>query len=75
MSLDVKLEPDDRKFIKEAKGAWQYAKKQMVWLAVAMAVGFGLGKLYTWDTTIADCRVLGSFRIANTAFQCKMLAP
>ena len=34
MSLQVELEPDDRKFIKETKSAWAYAKKQMVWLLV-----------------------------------------
>ena len=37
--------------------------------------GFIAGKIYTWDTTITDCKVLGAFRIANTAFHCKMMAP
>lgn len=37
--------------------------------------GFVAGKIYTWDSTITDCKVLGAFRIANTAFSCKMLAP
>ena len=75
MSLQVQLEPDDRKFIKEAKGWWAEAKRQMVWMLIALVFGFCLGKLYTWDSTISDCKVIGAFRIANTAFHCKMLAP
>jgi hypothetical protein len=51
------------------------AKKQATWMLIALVVGFGLGKIYTWDTVITDCKVLGTFRIANTAFHCKMLTP
>lgn len=51
------------------------AKKQIVWMGIAMVLGFGLGKIYTWDTLITDCKVLGTFRIANTAFHCKMMVP
>ena len=72
MSLQVELEPDDRKFVKEVKSWWIEAKRQMVWMLIALVVGFGLGKLYTWDTIITDCKVLGVFRIANTAFHCKI---
>ena len=75
MSLQVKLEEDDRQFIKQAKSWWSEIKKQMLFISIAMALGFGLGKLYTWDATITDCKVLGVFRIANTAFHCKMVAP
>ena len=75
MSLQVELEPDDRKFVKEVKSWWIEAKRQMVWMLIALVVGFGLGKLYTWDTIITDCKVLGVFRIANTAFHCKMMVP
>lgn len=57
------------------KELWNDIKKQLAWLTVALIVGFVIGKVYTWDTTITDCKVLGVFRIANTAFQCKMLAP
>lgn len=42
---------------------------------VCILVGFLAGKVYTWESTIVDCKVLGAFRIANTAFQCKMMAP
>ena len=45
-----------------------------VWF-VALILGFCIGKVYTWNDIITDCKVLGTFRIANTAFHCKMLAP
>ena len=57
------------------KNTWAELKKQLLWITVALLVGFVLGKIYTWDTTITDCKVLGVFRIANTAFQCKMMVP
>lgn len=57
------------------KELWESFKKQLAWLTVAMVVGFCIGKIYTWDTLITDCKVLGTFRIANTAFACKMLVP
>lgn len=75
MSIEVKLEDEDRKFLKDIKFWWTEAKKQFMWMTIAMVVGFGLGKIYTWDTLITDCKVLGVFRIANTAFQCKMMVP
>lgn len=75
MSLQVKLEDDDRKFIQQAKSFWEEAKKQFIWMIVSLAVGFMIGKIYTWDSIISDCKVVGAFRIANTAFQCKMLTP
>ena len=57
------------------KAFWEDVKKQLAWLTVAMIIGFCIGKLYTWDTIITDCKVLGTFRISNTAFHCKMLVP
>ena len=75
MSIEVKLEDEDRKFLKDIKFWWTEAKKQLMWMTIAMVVGFGLGKIYTWDALITDCKVLGVFRIANTAFQCKMMVP
>lgn len=75
MSIEVKLEDEDRKFLKDIKFWWTEAKKQLMWMTIAMVVGFSLGKIYTWDTLITDCKVLGVFRIANTAFQCKMMVP
>jgi len=75
MGLEVKLEDDDRKFMASVKHIWNDMKKYaLVWF-IALIVGFGMGKIYTWDSTITDCKVLGVFRIANTAFQCKMMVP
>ena len=54
---------------------FEEVKKKFLGIAVAVFVGFILGKIYTWDTIITDCKVLGSFRIANTAFYCKLMAP
>lgn len=75
MSVQVKLESDDYKFIKEVKGAWADFKRSALMWFVAVFVGFCIGKIYTWDTIISDCKVVGAFRIANTAFHCKMLVP
>ena len=57
------------------KELWEDFKNKFIVIAVAMFAGFLLGKVYTWDTLITDCKVLGTFRIANTAFHCKMLVP
>lgn len=72
MSLEVKLEDDDKKFIKEVKGLWSDMKKQLGWMTIALVAGFVLGKIYTWDTIITDCKVLGMFRIHNTPFNCRI---
>lgn len=57
------------------KDFWEDVKRYAAVWFVALIVGFVMGKIYTWDTIITDCKVLGTFRIANTAFHCKMLAP
>lgn len=57
------------------KQFWEDIKKQLALLTLTMLLGFVLGKIYTWDTLITDCKVLGTFRIANTAFYCKPMAP
>lgn len=57
------------------KEIWEDMKKYATVWIVAVIVGFVMGKIYTWDTIITDCKVLGTFRIANTAFACKMMAP
>lgn len=57
------------------KAVWFDARRFLVLWLIAVAFGFAMGKVYTWDSTIADCRVMGVFRIANTAFQCKILMP
>ena len=57
------------------KAWWVEAKKQAMWMTIALVFGFGLGKVYTWDAIATDCKVLGSFRIAYTPFHCKGLTP
>lgn len=75
MSLQVELEPDDRKFISGVKEVWNDMKRYTTIWIIAIVIGFVMGKIYTWDTIITDCKVLGVFRIANTAFACKMMVP
>jgi hypothetical protein len=57
------------------KSWWADAKKQAMWMLFALVFGFGLGKIYTWDSIATDCKVLGMFRIAYTPFHCKMMTP
>ena len=51
------------------------AKSLMAGTFTCLIIGFCLGKIYTWDSIIVDCKILGAFRVSSTAFQCKMLAP
>lgn len=57
------------------KEIWIDIKKYAIVWVVALFIGFVMGKIYTWDTIISDCKVVGAFRISNTAFHCKMLVP
>ena len=50
-------------------------KSLMAGTLACLIIGFCLGKIYTWDSIIVDCKILGAFRVSSTAFQCKMLAP
>jgi hypothetical protein len=61
----------------EVKRPWinMSPKKVMAGVLACIVLGFVAGKVYTWDTIIVDCKVLGAFRIASTPFQCKMMAP
>jgi len=61
----------------EVKRPWinMSPKKLMAGTFACIFLGFVAGKIYTWDSMIVDCKVLGAFRIANTAFHCKMMAP
>jgi hypothetical protein len=57
------------------KDIWENAKKNAwLWLFL-LTFGFGLGKLYTYDSIVLDCRVLGMFRFADHAFYCKVMTP
>lgn len=57
------------------KEIWEDVRKKFLGISVAVFIGFCMGKIYTWDTIISDCKVVGAFRIANTAFHCKMMTP
>jgi hypothetical protein len=47
-----------------------HAKKNFITWAVMFAVGFGLGKLITYNNIIADCEVLGMFRVGDYGAHC-----
>ena len=55
---------------------WWANVKNNAWVWVFLIIfGFGLGKLYTYDSLVLDCRVLGMFRFADHAFYCKVMTP
>ena len=78
---DIKKGGEMIRELLESKGPvkrpWINMNPKMAVCAVflCLAFGFGMGKVYTWDSIITDCKVLSAFRIANTAFHCKMMAP
>ena len=45
----------------------------------AALIGFVMGLItcqaYTYNNLINDCRILNAFRIAGTAFTCKVMVP
>lgn len=62
---------------KESKRPWinLNPKNVVIGTVACLLLGFVAGKIYTWDSIIVDCKVLGSFRIGNTPFHCKILTP
>ena len=48
------------------------AKKNAITWFVMLLIGFGIGKLFTYDNIIADCEVLGMFRIGEYGAQCRI---
>lgn len=48
------------------------AKKNFITWLVMFAVGFGIGKVITYDNIIADCEVLGMFRVGDYGAQCRI---
>jgi hypothetical protein len=48
------------------------AKKNFITWMVMFAVGFGLGKLITYNNIVADCEVLGMFRIGEYGAHCRI---
>jgi hypothetical protein len=50
----------------------EHAKKNFITWAVMFVVGFCLGKLITYNNIVADCEVLGMFRIGDYGAQCRI---
>jgi hypothetical protein len=62
---------------KTVKRPWINANPRNLLIGALTFVIFGFvaGKIYTWDSIVMDCKVLGMFRIANVPFHCKMMTP
>jgi len=50
----------------------EHTKKNFITWLVMFAVGFGLGKLITYSNIVADCEVLGMFRVGDYGAQCRI---
>jgi hypothetical protein len=50
----------------------EHAKKNFITWLVMFVVGFGLGRLITYNNIVADCEVLGMFRIGDYGAQCRI---
>jgi hypothetical protein len=48
------------------------AKKNAITWLVMLSIGFGMGKLVTYNNIVADCEVLGMFRIGDYGAQCRI---
>lgn len=46
------------------------AKKNFITWLVMFVVGFGLGKAITYNNIVADCEILGMFRVGNYGAHC-----
>jgi len=46
------------------------AKKNFITWLVMFAVGFGLGKVITYNNIVADCEILGMFRVGDYGAHC-----
>lgn len=47
-----------------------HAKKNFITWLVMFVVGFGLGRTITYINIVADCEVLGMFRVGDHGAQC-----
>lgn len=47
-----------------------HAKKNFITWLLMFVVGFGMGKILTYENIVADCEVLGMFRIGGYGAQC-----
>jgi|LakMenE18May11ns_1017448.scaffolds.fasta_scaffold8205997_2 hypothetical protein len=46
-------------------------KNFITWL-IMFVVGFGLGRAITYNNIVADCEVLGMFRVGDYGAQCRI---
>ena len=54
------------------KSAWADVKKTVVVWLIALIIGFGLGKIYTIEGIITDCKVLGMTRFGTVPMGCRV---
>ena len=54
------------------KEIWEQFKKQFWILTFMLVLGFCIGKVYTWNDIITDCKVLGMTRYGQTPMGCRV---
>ena len=54
------------------KDVWNKVKAYAGIWCVALILGFMMGKIYTWDAVITDCKVLGMTRFGMTPMGCRV---
>ena len=54
------------------KDLWTDIKVYMGVFIGAVVIGFCIGKLYTWNDIITDCKVLGMTRYGNLPVGCRV---
>jgi hypothetical protein len=54
------------------KAIWERIKFYAGVWCIAMVLGFCIGKLYTWNDIITDCKVLGMTRYGNLPVGCRV---
>ena len=54
------------------KDIWERWKKQVLALFLAALFGYSVGKVYTWDAIITDCKVLGMTRYGQLPIGCRV---
>ena len=57
-----------RKFFSEV---WQEMKRNFVMYMVMLVIGYGYGKMFAYSSVLADCRVMGMFRLNDIAVSCR----
>jgi hypothetical protein len=48
------------------------ARKNFITWLIMFVVGFGLGRAITYNNIVADCEVLGMFRVGDYGAQCRI---